>query len=48
MTIALSEVKQKECKHLCVENFAAITFFKLLCQLDAFKSGKRVYEYVPD
>lgn len=38
-TVRLTELRQKGCPHLCVENTAPTIFHKLLTRLHVFKSG---------
>ena len=40
LTYHLTELRQKECKHLAIENFAPDMFFKLLTLLDLYKKGE--------
>lgn len=39
LTIKLTELRQNECKHLCVENFATELFSRLLQELSMNKQG---------
>ena len=38
LTAKLTELRQNECKHLCIENIAPEIFRKLLCELHNHKS----------
>lgn len=40
MTVKLVELRQNECKHLCIENIAAECFGKLLLEYSLYSEGK--------
>ena len=42
LTVKLTELRQRECKHLAIENFAPECFAKLLTQLTLHKDGKLI------
>lgn len=39
LTVSLVELRQRECKHLCVENVAPEIFHRLLTRMFMFKCG---------
>lgn len=43
LTVQLTEIRQKDCNHLCVENFAPDVFHSLLSRLAMFKNGTLLY-----
>ena len=43
LTIELTKLRQNECKHLCIENFAPGCFHALLTRLVAVQQGVYVW-----
>ena len=46
LTIRLTELRQRECKHLCVENYAPEVFLLLLSKMSMHKRG--LVSVIPD
>lgn len=45
LTVKLTELRQKECSYLCIENFSPSLFAELLARLAVHKTGEAMKDF---